>query len=81
MEGAAPGDSVAVVIPLATGLPSGTLSYRKLKGTSYAAFTENGTNSVTSAAALNGVCPPPRSSSYAAGLVAGRKHMVFEDRL
>lgn len=81
VDGAAPGDSVAVVIPLPTGLPGGTLSYRKLKGTSYAAFTENGANSVSSAAAVNGVCPPPRSGSYSAGLVAGRAcvQLVIQD--
>ena len=72
VEGAAPGDTVAVVIPLPSALPSGSLSYRKFSGTTYGAFTENANNAVSSAAAVNGVCPLPRSPGYGAGLIAGR---------
>ncbi|MCE9684918.1 putative Ig domain-containing protein [Shewanella sp. AS16] len=68
------GDSVAVVIPLASGvtLPEGAV-YRKYNTTQgWFSFVEDSSNSVSSASAdAGGQCPAPNAAAYVAGLTAG----------
>ncbi len=81
IEGAAPGDSVALVLPLAAPLAGGTAAYRKFDGTAFRDFLRDPRNDVMSAPLVDGACPPPRSLRYATGLVAGSRcvQLLIED--
>jgi len=78
------GDSVAVIIPLASGtsLPEGAV-YRKYNTKDgWYTFVENENNSVSSAKAdLNGNCPAANDDNYALGLTVGDNciQLIIED--
>jgi hypothetical protein len=81
IDGVAPGESVALVIPLAAPLGTGTLGYREFDGVNFRDFVRDARNDVASAALVNGACPPPRASAYLPGLAAGSRcvQLLIED--
>lgn len=65
------GQSVRLAIPQMEALPAGAV-YRKYDpDTGWSTYVENANNSIASAPGLLGVCPPPGSSGYTAGLTEG----------
>ncbi len=72
IEGVAAGDSVSVVVPLPSALPSGTLVYRKFSpAAGFASFVSDAGNNVKSAPGQLGVCPAVGSAAYVNGLTMG----------
>ncbi len=65
------GRSVAIVLPLADGIAPHSV-YRKINSeNTWSNFVEDSSNTLSSSAAVNGVCPPPHSSLYQTGLNVG----------
>ena len=65
------GQSVNIVIPQLTALPAGAVYRKYHPDTGWASFVQDANNQVASAAGLPGICPPPGSAEYSAGLTAG----------
>ena len=62
------GRSIAVVIPLLTAIPEHAV-YRKFsENNGWQDFVEDGNNTISSGMSINGICPPPHSALYTAGL-------------
>ncbi|MEY8199711.1 MAG: choice-of-anchor U domain-containing protein, partial [Colwellia sp.] len=65
------GRSVAIVLPLSDAIVEYSV-YRKINGNrEWADFAEDSNNIIATSAAVNGVCPPPHSNLYQAGLNIG----------
>lgn len=65
------GRSVAIVLPLSTAIVEYSV-YRKVNSENqWADFAEDSNNVLSTSAAVNGVCPPPHSELYRAGLNVG----------
>jgi len=65
------GQSVRLTIPQTASLPGGAV-YRKYHPVSgWADFVQNAANSIASAPGTPGICPPPGSTDYTAGLTEG----------
>jgi hypothetical protein len=65
-----PGQSTRVVLPQQKPIPANAV-YRKYHAGKWQDFVSNATNSIQSAPGLAGYCPPPGSSEWKPGLVAG----------
>jgi len=71
ITGVEAGDSVSIVLPLQLAIPENAV-YRKLNSNNqWLNFVEDGNNQLASAAGSNGVCPPPASDDWSAGLTEG----------
>ena len=64
------GEPVLVVIPQLQAIPENAV-YRKLIDGRWSEYVEDANNSIYSASAELGFCPPPGSVEYTAGLTAG----------
>lgn len=65
-----PGQSTRVVLPQQAPIPANAV-YRKYHAGKWQDFVSNATNNIQSAPGLAGYCPPPGSSDWKSGLVAG----------
>jgi large repetitive protein len=64
------GQSIRVVVPQTTGIPSDAV-YRKYQNGTWTNFSETASNSIHSAPGMLGYCPPPGASNWQSGLNAG----------
>ncbi|MBQ4864775.1 tandem-95 repeat protein, partial [Pseudoalteromonas sp. MMG013] len=64
------GDTYSLVIPQRNPVPENGV-YRKLRNDQWVNFDESGDNNILSTQGEPGYCPPPRSSEWQSGLVAG----------
>jgi len=65
-----PGQSTRVVLPQQAPIPANAV-YRKYHAGKWQDFVSNANNNIQSAPGLAGYCPPPGSSEWKPGLVAG----------
>lgn len=65
-----PGQSTRVVLPQQAPIPANAV-YRKYHAGKWQDFVSNANNNIQSAPGLAGYCPPPGSSEWKSGLVAG----------
>lgn len=82
MEGAEPGYSYTLVLPLSFHLGSRDTVKKYVDETlGWQLFVEDAANSLASAAANDGTCPEPRSETYTQGLIVGASciQLVVED--
>ncbi|MFC3151271.1 hypothetical protein ACFOEK_09565 [Litoribrevibacter euphylliae] len=71
LSGLTPGESISIAIPLQTAIPVNAI-YRKFGSDGqWHSFVETANNQLSSAAGGNGVCPPPGSDAWNAGLTEG----------